>query len=215
MEFSAIRSRLAGSEGRLFWRSLGELADTPQFREYLHREFPEQASQFNDPKGRRDFLKLMSASLALAGVSGCVKQPPEQIVPYVRQPEDMVPGRPLFFATAVPFGGIAVPALVESHEGHPTKVEGNPQHPASLGGSDIFAQASILNLYDPDRLQSVRYRGEVRGWSEFTSAIKSSLNTQKGKQGAGLRFLTETLTSPTVARSRSGRRRCCPSRRRS
>jgi molybdopterin-containing oxidoreductase family iron-sulfur binding subunit len=199
MEFSAIRSRLAGSEGRLFWRSLGELADTPQFREYLHREFPEQASQFNDPKGRRDFLKLMSASLALAGVGACVKQPPEQIVPYVRQPEDMVPGRPLFFATAVPFGGVAVPALVESHEGHPTKVEGNPQHPASLGGSDVFAQASILTLYDPDRLQSVRYRGEVRGWGDFTTALKSSLNTQKAKEGAGLRFLTETITSPTVA----------------
>jgi MoCo/4Fe-4S cofactor protein with predicted Tat translocation signal len=199
MEFSAIRSRLAGANGRLFWRSLGELADTPQFREYLHREFPEQASQFNDPKGRRDFLKLMSASLALAGVTGCVKQPPEKIVPYVRQPEDMVPGRPLFFATAVPFAGIATPVLVESHEGHPTKVEGNPQHPANLGGSDIFAQASILNLYDPDRLQAVRHNGSVRSWSDVTGAIKSALTTQKGKQGAGLRFLTETITSPTVA----------------
>src|SRR5262249_42239633 len=100
MEFSAIRSRLSGASGRLFWRSLGELADTPQFREYLHREFPEQASQWNDPKGRRDFLKLMSASLALAGVTGCTKQPIEKIVPYVRQPEEVVPGRPLFFATA-------------------------------------------------------------------------------------------------------------------
>src|SRR3954469_13997448 len=199
MEFSAIRSRMAGSEGRLFWRSLGELADTPQFREYLHREFPEQASQFNDPKGRRDFLKLMSASLALAGVSGCVKQPPEQIVPYVRQPEDMVPGRPLFFATAVPFGGVATPVLVESHEGHPTKVEPNPQHPASLGGSDIFAQASILTLYDPDRLQSVLYRAAPRSWSDFVSAIKTQMGAQKGKQGAGLRFLTERLTSPTAA----------------
>jgi molybdopterin-containing oxidoreductase family iron-sulfur binding subunit len=199
MESSAIRSRLAGSEGRLFWRSLGELADTPQFREYLHREFPEQASQFNDPKGRREFLKLMSASLALAGVTGCVKQPLEQIVPYVRQPENMVPGRPLFFATAIPFGGVAVPALVESHEGHPTKVEGNPQHPASLGGSDVFAQAAILNLYDPDRLQTVHYRGEVRSWSDFTSAIKRALDSQKAKGGAGLRFLSETLTSPTIA----------------
>ena len=133
MDFSAIRSRLAGSEGRLYWRSLGELADTAQFREYLHREFPEQASQWNDPKGRRQFLKLMSASLALAGVSACTKQPAEKIIPYVRQPENMVPGRPLFFATAIPFAGVAAPVLVESHEGHPTKVEGNPQHPASLG----------------------------------------------------------------------------------
>ena len=199
MDFSAIRSRLAGSEGRLFWRSLGELADTPQFREYLHREFPEQASQWNDPKGRRQFMKLMSASLALAGVSACVKQPPENIVPYVRQPEDMVPGRPLFFATAIPFGGIATPVLVESHEGHPTKVEGNEQHPASLGGSDVFAQASILTLYDPDRLQTVLHRTEVRGWGDFLTAMTSTLGAQKAKQGAGLRFLTETLTSPSVA----------------
>src|SRR3954466_2633708 len=188
MDFSAIRSRLAGAQGRLYWRSLGELADTAQFREYLHREFPEQASQWNDAKGRREFLKLMSASLALAGISACTKQPPEKIVPYVRQPEELVPGRPLFFATAVPFGGIATPVLVESHEGHPTKVEGNPQHPASLGGSDIFAQASILNLYDPDRLQSVRHNAEVRGWGDFLTAIKGLLGTQKAKQGAGIRF---------------------------
>src|ERR671926_1208688 len=125
MDLTAIRSRLAHSEGRLYWRSLGELADTAKFREYLHREFPEQASQWNDPKGRREFLKLMSASLALAGVSACTKQPPEKIIPYVRQPEDLVPGKPLFFATAVSLGGYAQPVLVESHEGRPTKVEGN------------------------------------------------------------------------------------------
>jgi MoCo/4Fe-4S cofactor protein with predicted Tat translocation signal len=199
MDFSAIRSRLAGSDGRLYWRSLGELADTPQFREYLHREFPEQASEWNDPKGRRQFLKLMSASLALAGVSACTKQPAEKIIPYVRQPEDLVPGRPLFFASAIPFAGIAAPVLVESHEGHPTKVEGNPQHPASLGGTDIYAQAAILTLYDPDRSQTVLYRGEVRGWGDFLTAVKNLLADQKGKQGAGIRFLTETITSPTTA----------------
>src|ERR671927_1746153 len=105
MDFATIRSRLAGSTGRLYWRSLGELADTPAFREYPHREFPEQASAWNDPKGRRQFLKLMSASLALAGVGACTKQPPEKIIPYVRQPEDLIPGRPLFFATAVSFAG--------------------------------------------------------------------------------------------------------------
>src|SRR6187397_2999455 len=155
---SSIKSRLAGSHGRVYWRSLGELADTPAFREYLHREFPEQASQWNDPKGRRQFLKLMSASLALAGVSACTKQPNEKIIPYVRQPEDLVPGRPLFYATAVAVNGIASPVLVESHEGHPTKVEGNPQHPSSLGGTDIFTQAAILDLYDPDRSKTVTSR---------------------------------------------------------
>ncbi|HEX6465298.1 MAG TPA: TAT-variant-translocated molybdopterin oxidoreductase, partial [Vicinamibacterales bacterium] len=185
--------------GRLYWRSLGELADTPEFRERLHREFPEQASEWNDPKGRRQFLKLMSASLALAGVTGCTKQPPEKIIPYVRQPEELIPGRPLFFATAYPFGGIATPVLVESHEGRPTKVEGNPEHPAALGGSDIFAQAAILGLYDPDRLQTVIYRGDVRGWSDFATAIKGHLNAQKMTQGTGMRFLTETITSPSVA----------------
>jgi molybdopterin-containing oxidoreductase family iron-sulfur binding subunit len=198
MDFSAIRSRLAGSEGRLYWRSLGELSDSEQFRDYLHREFPEQASQWNDPKGRRQFLKLMSASLALAGVSACTKQPAEKIVPYVRQPENLVPGRPLFFATAVPFAGTAAPVLVESHEGHPTKVEGNPQHPASVGATDIFTQAAILTLYDPDRSQTVQYRSEVRGWGDFLSAVKGSLAPQKAKQGAGLRFLSETITSPTI-----------------
>jgi MoCo/4Fe-4S cofactor protein with predicted Tat translocation signal len=199
MDFSAIRSRLASSEGRMYWRSLGELADTPQFREYLHREFPEQASQWNDPKGRRQFLKLMSASLALAGVSACTKQPAEKIIPYVRQPENLVPGRPLFFATAIPFGGVAAPVLVESHEGHPTKVEGNPQHPASMGGTDSFAQAAILDLYDPDRAKTVLYRGQVRGWGEFLTAVRNALANQKSKQGSGLRFLTETLTSPSAA----------------
>ncbi|HET7697278.1 MAG TPA: TAT-variant-translocated molybdopterin oxidoreductase [Vicinamibacterales bacterium] len=199
MDFSAIRSRLAGSEGRLYWRSLGELADTLQFREYLHREFPEQASQWNDPQGRRQFLKLMSASLALAGVSACTRQPAENIIPFVRQPENMVPGRPLFFATAIPFAGVAAPVLVESHEGHPTKIEGNPQHPASLGGTDTFTQASILDLYDPDRIKTVLFRGEVRGWGDFLTAMQTVLGDQRSKQGAGIRFLTETITSPTVA----------------
>jgi molybdopterin-containing oxidoreductase family iron-sulfur binding subunit len=199
MDFSAIRSRLASTEGRLFWRSIGELADTPQFREYLHREFPEQAAEWNDPKGRREFLKLMSASLALAGVGACVKQPPEKIIPYVTQPEEIVPGKPLFFATAYPFGGIGIPVLVESHEGHPTKVEGNPEHPTSLGGTDIFAQAAILQLYDPDRAKVVTGRGETRSWNEFQSALRVELLQQKSKGGTGLRFLTEAMTSPTIA----------------
>ena len=198
MDFAAIRSRLAGSDGRLYWRSLGELADTLQFREYLHREFPEQASQWNDPQGRRQFLKLMSASLALAGVSACTRQPAENIIPFVRQPENLVPGRPLFFATAIPFAGVAAPVLVESHEGHPTKVEGNPQHPASRGATDTFTQAAILDLYDPDRAKTVLYRGEVRGWGEFLTAMQNVLGQQRGTQGAGIRFLTETITSPTV-----------------
>ena len=199
MDPSAIRSRLAATDGRLYWRSLGELADTPAFREYLHREFPEQASEWNDPKGRRDFLKLMSASLALAGVGACTKQPTEHIIPYVRQPEDVVPGRPLFFASAIVHKGYAQPVLVESHMGRPTKIEGNPDHPASLGAADALTQASILDLYDPDRAQTVTYRGEVRTWSHFLTAAQGALGTQKARGGAGLRFLTGPITSPSLA----------------
>ena len=198
MDFAAIRSRLAGSDGRLYWRSLSELADTPDFRDYLHREFPEQASEWNDPKGRRNFLKLMSASLALAGVGACTRQPPENIVPYVRQPEDLVPGKPLFFASAIPLGGIARPVLVESHMGRPTKIEGNPEHPASLGATDSLTQAAVLGLYDPDRSQTVTYRGEVRPWSACQSAIQSALTAQKATKGAG---------TPHPDASRSPRRR--------
>ena len=198
IDFSAIRSRLADSEGRLYWRSLGQLSDTPEFREYLHREFPEQASEWNDPKGRRDFLKLMSASLALAGVGACTKQPPESIVPYVRQPEEIVPGRPLFFATAIPISGVAQPVLAESHMGRPTKVEGNPDHPASLGATDVVTQAAVLELYDPDRAQTLTNRGEVRPWGAFLSALQSALSAQRVRQGAGLRFLTPPITSPAL-----------------
>ena len=199
MDFSALRSRIASSEGRLFWRSLGELADTPEFREYLHREFPEQASEWNDPRGRREFLKLMSASLALAGVGACTRQPQEQIIPYVRQPENIVPGRPLFFASAVVHGGYARPVLVESHMGRPTKLEGNPDHPASLGAADSFVQAEILNLYDPDRAKTVTLRGEVKSWGNFLTAAQSALAAQKAKAGAGLRLLTGPITSPSAA----------------
>ena len=199
MDASAIRSRLADSGGRLYWRSLGELADTPGFREYLHREFPEQASEWNDPKGRREFLKLMSASLALAGVGACTKQPPEAIVPYVRQPEDLVPGRPLFFASAIPFSGIANPVLVESHMGRPTKIEGNPDHPASLGATDAMTQAAVLGLYDPDRAQIITYRGQLRTWSDFRTALTSTLAEQKALQGGGLRILSGPVTSPSLA----------------
>ncbi len=120
---------------------------------------------------RRRFLQLMGASLALAGLSGCGSAAPaptnEKIVPYVKQPEEIIPGKPLFFATAMPLAGFASGVLVESHEGRPTKIEGNPDHPASLGATDAFAQASILTLYDPDRSQVVAHAGRISTWSAF------------------------------------------------
>ena len=125
-------------------------------------------------------------------------QPDELIVPYVRQPEEVVPGRPLFFATAMSLGGVATGLLVESHEGRPTKIEGNPDHPASRGATDLFAQASVLTLYDPDRSNASPQLGEIRPWSGFVAAMRGALSAQ-GRKGAGLRILTETVHSPTLA----------------
>src|SRR4026209_1828307 len=123
--------------GKKYWRSLEELADTPVFREFVAREFPQQAEEWNDPIERRTFLKLMGASLALAGLSGCVYQPPEKIVPYVRQPMESVPGEALFFATPATIAGIATPLLARSNEGRPTKIEGNPDHPNSRSAASM------------------------------------------------------------------------------
>src|SRR5690242_3919340 len=136
-----VRKKLAGASGPRFWRTLEELADENAFGELLQREFPRQASEWIDPVTRRGFLKLAGASMALAGLVGCTKQPLEQILPYVRQPEELVPGKPIFYATAMPLHGHALPLLVETHEFRPTKVEGNPLHAASLGATDLFAQA--------------------------------------------------------------------------
>ena len=179
---------------------LEELADQEAFGELLQREFPRQASEWVDPVSRRSFLKLAGASMALAGLAGCTRQPLEQILPYVRQPEELVPGKPIFYATAMPFHGHALPLLVETHEFRPTKIEGNPLHAASLGATDLFAQASILNLYDPDRSTTLTNMGELRSWGDFAMAVNSRINDKNGlkaTQGEGLRFLTGAMTSPT------------------
>ncbi len=198
MTFDEIRTKLGGLEGKTYWRSLEELAGTPEFNEFLHREFPAHASEFTDPKGRRTFLKLMGASLALAGVSACTRQPDEKILPYVRQPEEIVPGRPLFYATSMPQGGVAMPLLAENHMGRPTKMEGNPEHPAGLGGTDNFGQASVLGLYDPDRSKSVMYRGAIKTYADFSTSLQNLAHAQKAIKGATLRFLTEPISSPSL-----------------
>jgi molybdopterin-containing oxidoreductase family iron-sulfur binding subunit len=198
-DIGALRARLESTRGREYWRSLEAVAETPEFQQYLHREFPENASEWLDPVGRRSFLKLMGASLALAGVSACTRQPDEIIVPYVRQPEELVPGKPLFFATAMPFAGAGLGLLVESHEGRPTKIEGNPDHPSSRGATDVFAQAAVLGLYDPDRSQILTNVGEIQPYGAFVAAMRTVVTAQQGKQGAGFRILTETVASPTLA----------------
>jgi MoCo/4Fe-4S cofactor protein with predicted Tat translocation signal len=189
----------AQKTGPEYWRSIEELAGSPEFQEALQREFPKGASEWLDAVSRRGFLKVMGASLGLAGMTGCVRLPLEPIVPYVRQPENLIPGKPQYYATAVTLGGYASPVLVESHLGRPTKIEGNDLHPASQGGTDIFTQASLLGLYDPDRSQSVMSMGDQRSWSAFLSAIRGPLSAQKALAGAGIRILTPTISSPTLA----------------
>src|ERR1700752_3687068 len=194
MDLETVRAQIAETKGPQFWRSLEELAGSAEFREMMHREFPKGASEWLDGVSRRGFLKLMSASLAMAGMTACTKQPLEPIVPYARQPEELIPGRPMFYATAFELSGYASPVLVESQMFRPTKIEGNDQHPASMGGTDVFAQASILGMYDPDRSQTITYLGEVRTWSAFLDALRGPLIVQKRLGSAGIRILTQTIS---------------------
>ena len=195
-----VRERLSAASGKKYWRSLEELVDEPDFGELLENEFPAGAAEYeNDGVSRRNFLKLMGASMALAGMTACTRQPDEPIVPYVKQPEELIPGIPKFFATTMPFPTGAIPLLVKSNEFRPTKIEGNPQHPASHGATDVFAQASILDLYDPDRSQASSYRGEHRNWGDFHTAIDQYKVKAAASGGTGLRFLSETVISPTLA----------------
>ncbi len=198
LDLEAIREKLARSGGRDYWRSLDELAGNDDFIGYLKAEFPRQA-QALEHVDRRQFMKLMGASLALAGLGACTTQPTEKVVPYVKPPEELVPGEPIYFATAMPLNGSVTGLLVESHVGRPTKIEGNPKHPASLGATDAFTQASILTMYDPDRSQVVRRVDEILSWEAFQTALATALEAQAERGGAGLRLLTETVSSPTLA----------------
>lgn len=181
------------------WRSLEELAGSPEYARWAQREFPPGAAEMAGAQSRRDFLKLAGASIALAGATACTRQPAEKIVPYVRQPEEVLPGVPLFYATAMTLGGYATGLLVESHEGRPTKIEGNPDHPYSLGATNVFHQAAILDLYDPDRSRAVRRAGEISSWGECLGELIPALAEQGRTGGAGLRVLVEAVTSPTLA----------------
>ena len=199
LDLATAKAQIEETTGPEYWRSIEELAGSEEFQEMLHREFPKGASEWLDGLSRRGFLKTMGASLALAGLTGCTRMPITEIVPYVRQPENVVPGRPMFYATAFTLGGYASPILVESHLFRPTKIEGNPQHPASLGGTDIYAQASLLDLYDPDRAQNITYLGDIRSFNEFLEAVRGPINVQKSIAGSGVRILTQTVSSPTLA----------------
>jgi MoCo/4Fe-4S cofactor protein with predicted Tat translocation signal len=199
LDLQTVKEQIEETTGPEYWRSLEELAGSDEFREMMHREFPKGASEWLDAFSRRGFLKTMGASLALAGLTGCTKLPLTEIVPYVKQPENLIPGKPMYYATAFTLGGYASPILVESHLFRPTKIEGNPDHPASLGGTDVYAQASLLDLYDPDRAQNITYMGDVRSWTAFTDAVRGPMAAQKGIAGGGVRILTQTVSSPTLA----------------
>ncbi|MBX5496306.1 MAG: 4Fe-4S dicluster domain-containing protein, partial [Bryobacteraceae bacterium] len=170
-----------------------------EFQRWAEDEFPHRSTEWLRSPDRREALRLMAASLALAGLTGCTVQPQEQIVPYVRQPEQLVPGRPLFFATAMPMCGYGSGLLVESHEARPTKVEGNPAHPGSLGATDAFAQASVLTLYDPDRSRAVVFHNRITSWPRFLTVAAGIRERHSATGGAGLRFLLGATSSPTLA----------------
>ncbi|MGA3079829.1 MAG: TAT-variant-translocated molybdopterin oxidoreductase [Terracidiphilus sp.] len=212
MTLAAVRAELKGAKGKRnstpqtktrlqgprYWRSVDELAGTPEFEAAVEKEFPGSAQEWVDPVSRRGFMKLMGASMALAGLAGCTKQPDEPIYPYVKAPEDLILGKPMYFATAHPFVTGAVPLLVKSDQFRPIKIDGNPEHPYNQGSSDPFTQATLLDLYDPDRSQHVTFRGEEREWAEFAQELR--LKVASTKDGTGIYFLSETITSPTLAR---------------
>jgi MoCo/4Fe-4S cofactor protein with predicted Tat translocation signal len=203
LDLGAIQNALQGQRGQRLWRCLEDVAQTPEYQALVEQEFPNSperdAEVAREILNRRDALKLMAASVALAGLSGCTKLPTEKIMPYVKQPEDVIPGRPQFYATSMPHHGTGMGLLVESNLGRPTKVEGNPHHPASLGATDIFAQASVLSLYDPDRSKSVLREGRVSDWETFLAAINALQPELSARRGAGLHVVTECSSSPTLA----------------
>jgi len=189
--------------GRRYWRSLDELADTPEFKDWLHREFPQGASEFEDGVSRRNFVKIMSASFALAGLgvmgAGC-RRPEEKLEPFGQQPDNYVYGEPEYYATAMPTRTGAVPLVVKSYEGRPIKLEGNAKFPGSNGGTDRYAQASILDLYDPDRARRFTKDGKTVSREEALSFLESLSKKFAANSGEGLAFLAESGTSPSRAR---------------
>ena len=196
---SALRAAPEPARKR-YWRTLEEYGEPKSEEPHARGEEPQQAIEQPPPseESRRRFLSLMAASFGLSGLTACTRQPTEFIVPYVDPPEQTIPGRPQFFATAIPVNGVAQGVLVESHLGRPTKVEGNPDHPASLGATDVASQASLMDLYDPDRAREITLNGDPRSWESFVSAMLTALEPVRARNGEGLRILTETVTSPSL-----------------
>jgi MoCo/4Fe-4S cofactor protein with predicted Tat translocation signal len=187
------------TKGKAYWRSLDQLAQTPEFKEFLHREFPQGASEFNNGWSRRSFLTLMGASVAMAGLASC-RRPVEKVVPYVTQPEEVTPGVPAYYATTMPFGVSSYGLLVRSNEGRPTKIEGNELHPSSLGTTDLLMQAAILEMYDPDRSRLIQHKGVEASWDDFIKFWRERSKVLAATQGQGLAILSQSFNSPTLTR---------------
>jgi molybdopterin-containing oxidoreductase family iron-sulfur binding subunit len=199
LDITEIRRRLAGTKGKRFWTSLEEIVDDGGFRAWLEAEFP-QAAAIMPARGRREFLKIMGASLLLAGLAGCGEERSDLALPYVNQPEDSTPGVPRYYATAVLFEGYAQPVLATTYDGRPTKLDGNPDHPVTMGRSDAFTQAAVLQLYDPDRSQAPVQGGKPSTWTAFERSLADMRRDWIANKGKGLRLLFGDVTSPTLVR---------------
>ncbi|MBL8087341.1 MAG: TAT-variant-translocated molybdopterin oxidoreductase [Chthonomonas sp.] len=200
LNLEVVREKLARRRGKEFWRSLEQVAETPEFQAWVEDEFPNRRSIAE--LDRRSFLKFMGASMLLAGVGGCrsLRLPSEHALPYTKMPEDLVPGMPMQFTTAFEHNGTVMGLVVESHEGRPTKIDGLEAHPNSLGSSNHFAQAELLGLYDPDRFEGVLHKGQASQWELFTKNIRASIDELKPLGGAGLYVVLESNSSPTIQR---------------
>ncbi|MGM0588245.1 MAG: TAT-variant-translocated molybdopterin oxidoreductase [Bacteroidota bacterium] len=178
-----------------YWKSLNELAQNEEYKKFVEREFPENATELTDKVSRRGFLRIMGASIALAGFAAC-RRPVQKILPYTKQPEDMIQGEAMFYASAMPFQDVLTGLVVETHEGRPTKIEGNKEHSGSLGSTSLYEQAAVLGLYDPDRSQSVLKDGSKASWSDFSSfSAQHFANTDRN-----ILFISEASSSPTYNR---------------
>lgn len=193
---STVAAPNSGLGGRAYWRSLDELEQTPEFLEFLHREFPVAASEFPEGFSRRRWIQLMGASFGLAGIAGC-RWEKEIIAPFVARPANRVPGVPQKFASSFEYGGALRPLVVTCYDGRPIKLEGNPGHSQSLGGTDALTQAMLLHLYDPDRSQQVVTgpSGQGSSWEEFNSTAGKWLDAAAANGGESLRILSDTSTS--------------------
>lgn len=194
----SIRSQREEAKARKFWKEVETLAEAEPYRRFLKNAFRRDGEEARGGISRRDLFRLLGASAAVAGLSACTKLPIEKIYPYVNPPEEFKPGIPLFFATAMPWAGAAQGVLAWSFMGRPTKIEGNNEHPGSMGRANEFMQASLLDLYDPDRAQVVLHEGSVGDWNTFLAQVNELRAMHLRNRGLGLRFLTGTIVSPSL-----------------